>query len=109
MSEFPSVLCGLVKLLGLSELQFVCSTKDMNYSLLRPTLPLLLCQCPFPGAAGYPTYRLGYPQAPPSGLERTPYEAYDPIGKYATATRFSYTSQHSDYGQRFQQRMQTHV
>ncbi|KAB0402290.1 hypothetical protein E2I00_014116, partial [Balaenoptera physalus] len=64
---------------------------------------------PFPGAAGYPTYRLGYPQAPPSGLERTPYEAYDPIGKYATATRFSYTSQHSDYGQRFQQRMQTHV
>uniref|UniRef100_A0A2I3GAT7 Kirre like nephrin family adhesion molecule 1 n=1 Tax=Nomascus leucogenys TaxID=61853 RepID=A0A2I3GAT7_NOMLE len=64
---------------------------------------------PFPGAAGYPTYRLGYPQAPTSGLERTPYEAYDPIGKYATATRFSYTSQHSDYGQRFQQRMQTHV
>lgn len=64
---------------------------------------------PFPGAAGYPTYRLGYPQAPPSGLERTPFEAYDPIGKYATATRFSYTSQHSDYGQRFQQRMQTHV
>lgn len=64
---------------------------------------------PFPGATGYPTYRLGYPQAPPSGLERTPFEAYDPIGKYATATRFSYTSQHSDYGQRFQQRMQTHV
>uniref|UniRef100_A0A7N5JRX8 Kirre like nephrin family adhesion molecule 1 n=1 Tax=Ailuropoda melanoleuca TaxID=9646 RepID=A0A7N5JRX8_AILME len=64
---------------------------------------------PFPAAAGYPTYRLGYPQAPPSGLERTPFEAYDPIGKYATATRFSYTSQHSDYGQRFQQRMQTHV
>uniref|UniRef100_A0A452TCI2 Kirre like nephrin family adhesion molecule 1 n=1 Tax=Ursus maritimus TaxID=29073 RepID=A0A452TCI2_URSMA len=51
-----------------------------------------------------PTHR-----APPSGLERTPFEAYDPIGKYATATRFSYTSQHSDYGQRFQQRMQTHV
>uniref|UniRef100_A0A452TCM2 Kirre like nephrin family adhesion molecule 1 n=1 Tax=Ursus maritimus TaxID=29073 RepID=A0A452TCM2_URSMA len=50
-----------------------------------------------------------YTQAPPSGLERTPFEAYDPIGKYATATRFSYTSQHSDYGQRFQQRMQTHV
>uniref|UniRef100_A0A7N4P5C5 Kirre like nephrin family adhesion molecule 1 n=1 Tax=Sarcophilus harrisii TaxID=9305 RepID=A0A7N4P5C5_SARHA len=64
---------------------------------------------PFPGAANYPTYRLGYPQPPPPGLERTPYEAYDPIGKYATATRFSYTSQHSDYGQRFQQRMQTHV
>uniref|UniRef100_A0A4X2L800 Kirre like nephrin family adhesion molecule 1 n=1 Tax=Vombatus ursinus TaxID=29139 RepID=A0A4X2L800_VOMUR len=64
---------------------------------------------PFPGASNYPTYRLGYPQPPPPGLERTPYEAYDPIGKYATATRFSYTSQHSDYGQRFQQRMQTHV
>ncbi|KAF6074818.1 kirre like nephrin family adhesion molecule 1 [Phyllostomus discolor] len=64
---------------------------------------------PFPGAAGYPTYRLGYPQVPPSALERTPFEAYDPIGKYTTATRFSYTSQHSDYGQRFQQRMQTHV
>uniref|UniRef100_M3YMR5 Kin of IRRE-like protein 1 n=1 Tax=Mustela putorius furo TaxID=9669 RepID=M3YMR5_MUSPF len=56
-----------------------------------------------PGHAG------GVPQAPPSGLDRTPFEAYDPIGKYATATRFSYTSQHSDYGQRFQQRMQTHV
>ncbi|XP_077607611.1 kin of IRRE-like protein 1 [Crocuta crocuta] len=64
---------------------------------------------PFPAAAGYPTYRLGYPQAPPSGLERTAYEPYDPIGKYATATRFSYSSQHADYGQRFQQRMQTHV
>lgn len=63
---------------------------------------------PFPAAAGFPGYRLGYPQAP-AGLERTPFEAYDPIGKYATATRFSYTSQHSDFGQRFQQRMQTHV
>uniref|UniRef100_A0A8P0SG59 Kin of IRRE-like protein 1 n=1 Tax=Canis lupus familiaris TaxID=9615 RepID=A0A8P0SG59_CANLF len=63
---------------------------------------------PVPAAAGFPGYRLGYPQAP-AGLERTPFEAYDPIGKYATATRFSYTSQHSDFGQRFQQRMQTHV
>ncbi|NXV23380.1 KIRR1 protein, partial [Cepphus grylle] len=61
----------------------------------------------FPASAGYATYRLGYGQ-PPS-LERAPYDAYDPMGKYASATRFSYTSQHSDYGQRFQQRMQTHV
>ncbi|XP_038624220.1 kin of IRRE-like protein 1 isoform X1 [Tachyglossus aculeatus] len=62
----------------------------------------------FPAAPGYPAYRLGYPQ--PTGLERAPYEPYDPLGKYSTATRFSYTSQHSDYGQRFQQqRMQTHV
>ncbi|XP_061872330.1 kin of IRRE-like protein 1 isoform X2 [Colius striatus] len=62
----------------------------------------------FPGGAGYATYRLGYGQGPPS-LERAPYDAYDPMGKYTSATRFSYTSQHSDYGQRFQQRMQTHV
>ncbi|NWH80923.1 KIRR1 protein, partial [Piaya cayana] len=61
----------------------------------------------FPAGAGYATYRLGYGQ-PPS-LERGPYDAYDAMGKYASATRFSYTSQHSDYGQRFQQRMQTHV
>ncbi|KAM6395214.1 kin of IRRE-like protein 1 isoform 1-T1 [Rhynochetos jubatus] len=61
----------------------------------------------FPAGTGYATYRLGYGQ-PPS-LERAPYDAYDPMGKYASATRFSYTSQHSDYGQRFQQRMQTHV
>ncbi|XP_030329799.1 kin of IRRE-like protein 1 [Strigops habroptila] len=61
----------------------------------------------FPTGTGYPTYRLGYGQPP--NLERAPYDAYDPMGKYASATRFSYTSQHSDYGQRFQQRMQTHV
>ncbi|NXC78036.1 KIRR1 protein, partial [Anhinga anhinga] len=61
----------------------------------------------FPAGAGYATYRLGYGQAP--SLDRAPYDAYDPMGKYASATRFSYTSQHSDYGQRFQQRMQTHV
>ncbi|NXD73326.1 KIRR1 protein, partial [Eolophus roseicapillus] len=61
----------------------------------------------FPAGAAYPTYRLGYGQ-PPS-MERAPYDAYDPMGKYSSATRFSYTSQHSDYGQRFQQRMQTHV
>ncbi|XP_035202510.1 kin of IRRE-like protein 1 [Oxyura jamaicensis] len=61
----------------------------------------------YPAGGGYGGYRLGYGQ-PPS-LERAPYDAYDPMGKYASATRFSYTSQHSDYGQRFQQRMQTHV
>ncbi|XP_062453913.1 kin of IRRE-like protein 1 [Rhea pennata] len=63
----------------------------------------------FPAGAGYTAYRLGYGQPPAPGLERAPYEAYDAMGKYASATRFSYTSQHSDYGQRFQQRMQTHV
>ncbi|XP_044847068.1 kin of IRRE-like protein 1 [Mauremys mutica] len=63
----------------------------------------------FPPSTGYATYRLGYSQPPPPSLDRAPYDAYDPMGKYASATRFSYTSQHSDYGQRFQQRMQTHV
>uniref|UniRef100_K7FUE3 Kirre like nephrin family adhesion molecule 1 n=1 Tax=Pelodiscus sinensis TaxID=13735 RepID=K7FUE3_PELSI len=63
----------------------------------------------FPPSAGYATYRLGYSQPPPPSLDRAPYDAYDPMSKYASATRFSYTSQHSDYGQRFQQRMQTHV
>ncbi|XP_009887822.1 PREDICTED: kin of IRRE-like protein 1, partial [Charadrius vociferus] len=44
----------------------------------------------FPASAGYATYRLGYGQ-PPS-LDRAPYDAYDPMGKYASATRFSYPS-----------------
>ncbi|KAM4755809.1 kin of IRRE-like protein 1 [Cyanocitta cristata] len=61
----------------------------------------------FPAGPGYATYRLGFGNA--AGLERGPYDGYDPMGKFASATRFSYTSQHSDYGQRFQQRMQTHV
>nr|XP_056708573.1 kin of IRRE-like protein 1 [Euleptes europaea] len=61
----------------------------------------------FPPNAGYATYRLGYTQPPPPALDRATYDTYDPLGKYTTATRFSYTS--SDYGQRFQQRMQTHV
>lgn len=56
----------------------------------------------FPAGPGYPAYRLGFGSA-------AGYDAYDPMGKFASATRFSYTSQHSDYGQRFQQRMQTHV
>ncbi|KAJ7307170.1 hypothetical protein JRQ81_009156 [Phrynocephalus forsythii] len=61
----------------------------------------------FPTSAGYATYRLGYTQPPPPALDRAAFDSYDPLGKYTTATRFSYTS--SDYGQRFQQRMQTHV
>ncbi|XP_078526371.1 kin of IRRE-like protein 1 isoform X2 [Lissotriton helveticus] len=63
----------------------------------------------FPPNAGYPTYRLGYTQPTTPNMDRGAYDTYDPVGKYASATRFSYTSQHSDYGQRFQQRMQTHV
>nr|XP_033779908.1 kin of IRRE-like protein 1 isoform X2 [Geotrypetes seraphini] len=63
----------------------------------------------YPPNAGYTTYRLGYTQPPTPSLDRGPYDTFDPVSKYASATRFSYTSQHSDYGQRFQQRMQTHV
>lgn len=61
----------------------------------------------FPPSASYATYRLGYSQPPPPTLDRAAYDTYDPLGKYTASTRFSYTS--SDYGQRFQQRMQTHV
>ncbi|TRZ07991.1 hypothetical protein HGM15179_019116, partial [Zosterops borbonicus] len=57
--------------------------------------------------AGYPAFRLGFGNA--AGLERGAYDAYEAMGKFGSAARFSYTSQHSDYGQRFQQRMQTHV
>uniref|UniRef100_A0A6Q2X0A1 Ig-like domain-containing protein n=1 Tax=Esox lucius TaxID=8010 RepID=A0A6Q2X0A1_ESOLU len=66
---------------------------------------------------GYPShqytpYRMGF--APPSlaPLEAGPsYEMYGTgLGKYGSSTRFSYTSQHSDYGHRgHTQRMQTHV
>ncbi|RLV62598.1 hypothetical protein DV515_00019142, partial [Chloebia gouldiae] len=62
----------------------------------------------FPGGAAFPPYRLGFAAAA-AGLERGAYEAYEAVGKFGGAARFSYTSQHSDYGQRFQQRMQTHV
>lgn len=74
----------------------------------------------------YPTYRLGF--APPSlaPLESgAAYEMYSVgpsvsvggtaatpdsgLGKYGSSTRFSYTSQHSDYSHRHTQRMQTHV
>ncbi|XP_068109619.1 kin of IRRE-like protein 1 [Hyperolius riggenbachi] len=63
----------------------------------------------FSANTGYPTYRLGYTQPTTTGMDRGPYDTFDPVGKFTGATRFSYTSQHSDYGQRFQQRMQTHV
>ncbi|XP_075699829.1 kin of IRRE-like protein 1 [Rhinoderma darwinii] len=63
----------------------------------------------FSANSGYPTYRLGYTQPTTTAMDRGPYETFDPVGKFIGATRFSYTSQHSDYGQRFQQRMQTHV
>uniref|UniRef100_A0A674DPK1 Kirre like nephrin family adhesion molecule 1a n=1 Tax=Salmo trutta TaxID=8032 RepID=A0A674DPK1_SALTR len=66
---------------------------------------------------GYPShpytpYRMGF--APPTlaPLEAGPsYEMYGTgLGKYGSSTRFSYTSQHSDYGHRgHTQRMQTHV
>ncbi|XP_065131501.1 kin of IRRE-like protein 1a isoform X3 [Paramisgurnus dabryanus] len=74
----------------------------------------------------YPTFRMGF--APPSlaPLEGGPaYEMYGVgpsvgaggstgtpetgLGKYGSSTRFSYTSQHSDYSHRHTQRMQTHV
>nr|XP_021397852.2 kin of IRRE-like protein 1 [Lonchura striata domestica] len=62
----------------------------------------------FAGGAAFPPYRLGFGGAA-AGLERGAYEPFDVAGKFGGAARFSYTSQHSDYGQRFQQRMQTHV
>ncbi|MBN3304939.1 KIRR1 protein, partial [Amia calva] len=73
-------------------------------------------------APTYAPYRLGFAtQGNMGNLERldrlgSGYETYAPppvdntMGKYGTATaRFSYSSQHSDFGQRHQQRMQTHV
>ncbi|XP_014748833.1 PREDICTED: kin of IRRE-like protein 1 [Sturnus vulgaris] len=55
--------------------------------------------------AAFPPFRLGF--GAPAVLERGAYEAYE--AKLGGAGRFSLASQHSDYGQRFQQRMQTHV
>uniref|UniRef100_A0A9R1SHI5 Kin of IRRE-like protein 1 n=2 Tax=Cyprinus carpio TaxID=7962 RepID=A0A9R1SHI5_CYPCA len=63
------------------------------------------------GYPHYPTFRMGF--GPPSlaPLEGGPaYEMYGTgLGKYGSSTRFSYTSQHSDYSHRHTQRMQTHV
>uniref|UniRef100_A0A8C2EYP2 Kin of IRRE-like protein 1 n=1 Tax=Cyprinus carpio TaxID=7962 RepID=A0A8C2EYP2_CYPCA len=78
------------------------------------------------GYPHYPTFRMGF--GPPSlaPLEGGPaYEMYGVgpsvsagggtgtpetgLGKYGSSTRFSYTSQHSDYSHRHTQRMQTHV
>ncbi|XP_026887441.2 kin of IRRE-like protein 1a isoform X3 [Electrophorus electricus] len=76
--------------------------------------------------AHYPTYRLGFAPSSLATLEGGPaYEMYSVgpsvgaagsattpetgLGKYGSSTRFSYTSQHSDYSHRHTQRMQTHV
>ncbi|XP_076828973.1 kin of IRRE-like protein 1a isoform X2 [Brachyhypopomus gauderio] len=76
--------------------------------------------------AHYPTYRLGFAPSSLAPLEGGPaYEMYSVgpsvgaagsaatpetgLGKYGSSTRFSYTSQHSDYSHRHTQRMQTHV
>uniref|UniRef100_A0A672GD52 Kirre like nephrin family adhesion molecule 1a n=1 Tax=Salarias fasciatus TaxID=181472 RepID=A0A672GD52_SALFA len=66
----------------------------------------------------YPTYRMGFAPSSLAPLEAGPsYEMYGVgspggpgLGKYGSSTRFSYTSQHSDYSHsRHTQRMQTHV
>ncbi|XP_030636149.1 kin of IRRE-like protein 1a, partial [Chanos chanos] len=73
----------------------------------------------------YPTYRMGFAPTSLAPLEGGPaYEMYGVgpsvgagtatgaetgLGKYGSSTRFSYTSQHSDYSHRHTQRMQTHV
>uniref|UniRef100_A0A8C4SYF7 Kirre like nephrin family adhesion molecule 1b n=1 Tax=Erpetoichthys calabaricus TaxID=27687 RepID=A0A8C4SYF7_ERPCA len=65
----------------------------------------------------YAPYRLGFPTQGNLGLDRLSagYEAFTAtgegnLGKYGpSTTRYSYSSQHSDFGQRHQQRMQTHV
>uniref|UniRef100_A0A3B3BJL5 Kirre like nephrin family adhesion molecule 1a n=1 Tax=Oryzias melastigma TaxID=30732 RepID=A0A3B3BJL5_ORYME len=54
----------------------------------------------------YQTYRMGF--APPGGP--APSGSDTGLGKYGSSTRFSYTSQHSEYSHsRHTQRMQTHV
>uniref|UniRef100_A0A674ME07 Kirre like nephrin family adhesion molecule 1a n=1 Tax=Takifugu rubripes TaxID=31033 RepID=A0A674ME07_TAKRU len=60
----------------------------------------------------YQTYRMGFAPSSLAPLEAGPsYEMYGTgLGKYGSSTRFSYTSQHSDYSHsRHTQRMQTHV
>uniref|UniRef100_A0A3P8PGR8 Ig-like domain-containing protein n=1 Tax=Astatotilapia calliptera TaxID=8154 RepID=A0A3P8PGR8_ASTCA len=68
-------------------------------SLLDSTSQLAYDNYGYP--SHYQTYRMGGPA--PSGSETG-------LGKYGSSTRFSYTSQHSDYSHsRHTQRMQTHV
>ncbi|XP_056605458.1 kin of IRRE-like protein 1a isoform X2 [Triplophysa dalaica] len=74
----------------------------------------------------YPTFRMGFAPTSLAPLEGgSAYEMYGVgpsvgagsgsgtpetgLGKYGSSTRFSYTSQHSDYSHRHTQRMQTHV
>ncbi|CAL8326571.1 unnamed protein product [Lota lota] len=62
----------------------------------------------------YSSYRMGFAPASLAPLEAGPsYEMYSAPGlggKYGSSTRFSYTSQHSEYSHsRHTQRMQTHV
>uniref|UniRef100_A0A7N6AFV5 Ig-like domain-containing protein n=1 Tax=Anabas testudineus TaxID=64144 RepID=A0A7N6AFV5_ANATE len=70
-------------------------------SLLDSTSQLAYDNYGYP--SHYQTYRMGFAPSTPSGSETG-------LGKYGSSTRFSYTSQHSDYSHsRHTQRMQTHV
>lgn len=60
---------------------------------------------PLEGGSAYEMYSVG-PSVGGSGPAGTPETG---LGKYGSSTRFSYTSQHSDYSHRHTQRMQTHV
>ncbi|TRY94836.1 hypothetical protein DNTS_029911 [Danionella cerebrum] len=60
---------------------------------------------PLESGSAYEMYGVG-PSVSSSGGAGTPESG---LGKYGSSTRFSYTSQHSDYSHRHTQRMQTHV
>uniref|UniRef100_H3CDX5 Kirre like nephrin family adhesion molecule 1a n=1 Tax=Tetraodon nigroviridis TaxID=99883 RepID=H3CDX5_TETNG len=58
----------------------------------------------------YQTYRAGEPRSRRGTRGPAPPRSETGLGKYGSSTRFSYTSQHSDYSHsRHTQRMQTHV
>uniref|UniRef100_A0AAX7V8G5 Ig-like domain-containing protein n=1 Tax=Astatotilapia calliptera TaxID=8154 RepID=A0AAX7V8G5_ASTCA len=91
-------------------------------SLLDSTSQLAYDNYGYP--SHYQTYRMGFAPSSLAPLEAGPsYEMYGVgsgvgtpsgsetgLGKYGSSTRFSYTSQHSDYSHsRHTQRMQTHV
>uniref|UniRef100_A0A3Q3IK13 Ig-like domain-containing protein n=1 Tax=Monopterus albus TaxID=43700 RepID=A0A3Q3IK13_MONAL len=77
-------------------------------SLLDSTSQLAYDNYGYP--SHYQTYRMGFAPSSLATLEAGPsYEMYG-VGKSGSSTRFSYTSQHSDYSHsRHTQRMQTHV